>query len=189
MSPDGLPVIHFADAKAFERWLAKNLETDGAWLKISKKDSGVASVSFAEAIDVALCHGWIDGQRRALDEVFFMQRFTPRRARSKWSKINVDKVEALIAAGRMKASGLAQVSAAKQDGRWDAAYASPSKATIPDDLRAALVAAKLLDAFEALSGQNRYAILYRVHEAKRPDTRARRIAKFVEMLARGETIH
>ena len=148
------------------------------------------TVTYAEALDVALCHGWIDGQKRGYDEAYWLQRFTPRGRRSKWSQINRDKAEALIAAGRMRLAGQAQVDAAKADGRWAAAYPGQKSATVPDDLAAALAADPQANAFfETLSGANRYAILYRVNDAKKPGTRAARIAKFVEMCHNHETLH
>jgi uncharacterized protein YdeI (YjbR/CyaY-like superfamily) len=188
---DELPMIAFADADAWEAWLeVEHARADGAWLKIAKRGAGVATVTHAEALDVAICFGWIDGTRRALDETYFLQRFTPRRRGSRWSQINTEKAQALIAAGRMRPAGLAEVQAAKADGRWDAAYAGQRTATVPDDLQAALDANPAAAAFFAtLTSQNRYAILYRVQDAKRPATRARRIAQFVAMLARGETLH
>lgn len=187
----GLPIISFATAEAFADWLAAQPPgASGLWLKLAKKSSGVASLAKAEAIDAALCHGWIDGQINGYDEAWWLVRFTPRKARSKWSKINTGHVARLIEAGRMRPAGLAQVEAAKADGRWEAAYASQGTATVPADLQAALDANKKAKAFfEQLKGANRYAILYRVHEPKLPATRARRIANFVAMLARGETIH
>jgi uncharacterized protein YdeI (YjbR/CyaY-like superfamily) len=189
--PDELPIRPFADAAAWEAWLeAAHATAPGLWLKIAKKDSGIASVTHAEALDTALCFGWIDGQRRSCDAHWFLQRFTPRRRRSRWSKINTEKVAALTAAGRMRPAGLAEVEAARADGRWEAAYEGQRVATAPDDLQAALDANPEAAAFFAtLRGANRYAILYRVREAKRPETRARRIAQYVEMLARGETLH
>ena len=191
MPPDDLPVLPFASQTAWERWLeANHADSPGLWLKIAKKATGIATVTYAEAVEVALCFGWIDGQRGRLDDEWYIQRFTPRRARSRWSQINRDKAERLIGEGRMRPAGLSEVERAKADGRWAAAYASPSKIEVPDDLRQALdanPAAK--DFFATLSGNNRYAVLYRVHDAKRPETRARRIEKFVAMLARGETLY
>ena len=148
-------------------------------------------MSYAEAVELALMYGWIDGQVKRSEEAgFYLQRFTPRRARSKWSQINRDKALALIESGRMRPAGLAEVERARADGRWDAAYAPPSRMEVPDDLRRALDATPAAAAaFAGLSGQNRYAILFQVHDAKRPETRARRIQRFVEMLARGETPH
>ncbi len=189
---DGLPILGFFDAGAFGRWLATHhAESAGLWLKIPKKESGTGGPSYAEALDEALRFGWIDGQKAALDASFYLQRFTPRRARSKWSKINRSKAEALIAAGRMEPAGQAQVDAARADGRWEAAYDSHRTAEIPADLAAALDAApgNARAFFDGLSSANRYAILYRVQTAKRPETRARRIATCVEMCVRGETFH
>jgi uncharacterized protein YdeI (YjbR/CyaY-like superfamily) len=186
-----LPTLAFPSQADFERWLDEHhAESDGIWLKLAKKGSGIASVVYSEAVGVALCHGWIDGQVKALDADWYLQRFTPRRARSRWSQINRDKVAALTAAGRMRPAGLAEVQRAKADGRWDAAYAGPASIGVPDDLQAALDANDAARAFFAtLTGSNRYAILYRIHDAKRPETRARRIERFVAMLAEGQTLH
>jgi uncharacterized protein YdeI (YjbR/CyaY-like superfamily) len=186
-----LPTIGFASAGAWHTWLDENHATsDGLWMKIAKKGVTEASVTYPEAVEVALCFGWIDGQSGRIDDEFWRQRFTPRRARSKWSAINRDRVTRLIAEGRMQPAGLAQIDAAKADGRWDAAYAPPSTATVPDDLAAALDANPTANAFFAtLSASNRYAIIYRVNDAKRTDTRARRIATFVQMLSEGRTLH
>jgi len=180
-----LPVVPFGSAAAWEAWLEEHhAASEGLWLKISKKDSGIESVSYAEALDVALCYGWIDGQKGRFDEKFWLQRFTPRRPRSKWSKVNREKVAGLIEAGRMKPAGLREVEKAKSDGRWEAAYEPQSRATVPDDLRRALDENREASAFfETLDGANRYAILYRIADAKRPETRARRIEKYVAMLA------
>ena len=188
---DGLPVMPFASREEFEAWLGEHhADSRGVWIKFAKKGSGVPTVVYAEAVEVSLCHGWIDGQAASIDDSWYAQRFTPRGTRSKWSKINVDKATALIEAGAMKPAGLAEVERAKADGRWDAAYDSPRNATVPDDLQAALDANPAArDFFATLSGSNRYAILYRIQDAKRPETRARRIDKFVAMLARGETVH
>ena len=188
---DELPILPFADAAAFEAWLdAEHARAPGLLLQIAKKDSGIATVTYAEAVEAALCFGWIDGQKRGFDERFFLQRFTPRRRDSRWSKVNREKATALIAAGRMRPAGLAQVEAAKANGRWDAAYDGAGTATVPADLQAALDANAAAAAFFAtLKGANRYAILYRVQDAKRPETRARRIETYVAMLARGETLH
>jgi uncharacterized protein YdeI (YjbR/CyaY-like superfamily) len=189
-APD-LPVLAFASADAWEAWLAAEHETArGVWIKLAKKGSGVASVTYAEAVEAALRYGWIDGQARRLDDRFYVQRFTPRTRRSRWSMINREKAEALIAAGRMAPAGLREVERARADGRWDAAYASPSAATVPDDLQRALDGDPAAAAFFArLDAQNRYAILHRIGEAKRPDTRARRIEKFVAMLRDERTIY
>lgn len=187
----GLPVLGFADVAALEAWLAAQpADSPGFWLKLAKKGSGTASVSKAEAIDAALSHGWIDGQLGRWDERAFIVRFTPRRPRSKWSEVNRERAEQLVAEGRMRPAGLAQIEAAKADGRWDAAYAPASRAEVPPDLAAALAERPEAAAFFAtLTGANRYAILYRTADAKKPETRAKRIAGFVEMLARGETLH
>jgi uncharacterized protein YdeI (YjbR/CyaY-like superfamily) len=187
----GLPVLPFASPETFREWLQEHHATSkGIWLKIAKKGSGTTSVTYPEALEEALCHGWIDGQKGALDEVFFLQRFTPRGPRSKWSKINVEKAEALIKARRMRAAGLAEVEKAKADGRWEAAYDPQSQATVPEDLQEALDKNPKAAAFFAtLTGANRYAVLYRIHEAKKPETRAKRIEKFVAMLERHETVH
>ena len=186
--PGEQPLLEFGSQAAFEHWLAReHARSDGIWLKIAKKSSGIETVTYEEAVEAALCYGWIDGQMKRLDDAYYIQRFTPRRSRSKWSKINVKKAEALIATGRMKAAGLAEVERAKADGRWAAAYDSPSTATVPDDLAAALGSRPRAHAlFERLTSSQRYSILYQVQDAKRPETRARRIARFVEMLDRGE---
>jgi uncharacterized protein YdeI (YjbR/CyaY-like superfamily) len=187
----GLPILAFASPAKWEEWLEEHHRTSkGLWLKIAKKGSGETTVTYAEALEVALCHGWIDGQKGALDAAFFIQRFTPRGPRSKWSKINVDKVEALAKAKRMRPSGLAEVEKAKADGRWEAAYEGQRTITVPDDLQKELDANPKAAAFFAtLSSVNRYAILYRIQDAKKPETRARRIEKFIGMLERGETVH
>jgi uncharacterized protein YdeI (YjbR/CyaY-like superfamily) len=188
--PAELPMLPFADAAAWEAWLEREHATaEGVWLKFARKGSGIASVTYDEALDVALCFGWIDGTRRAHDDAWFVQRFTPRRRASRWSKRNTDKVEALLAAGRMRPAGLAEVEAAKADGRWDAAYPGRAGMEVPDDLRAALDAnPAAAAAFEQLDGTNRFAILYRLHDAKRPETRARRLAQYVALLERGEKL-
>ncbi len=186
--PSDVPVVAFASREDWDAWLAEgHASSNGVWLKIAKKASGIESVKHPEALEIALCYGWIDGQRRKLDDLHFLQRFTPRRRRSKWSKINRGKAEELIAAGRMQPAGLREIEAAKADGRWEAAYDSPSAVTVPEDLLHALErdgAAR--EFFETLDRTNRYAILYQIHDAKRPETRARRIEKFVAMLERGE---
>ena len=185
----GLPVLSFASAADWESWLVAG-EGAGAWLRIAKRDSGLTSVSYDEALEVALCHGWIDGQKAGGDALTWLQRFTPRRRGSRWSQRNTTIAERLIAEGRMAPAGLAEVEAARADGRWDRAYAGAATITVPDDLRAALDASPAASAaFGALDGANRYAILYRVHDAKRAETRARRIAGLVAMLARGELLH
>lgn len=184
-------LLTFASADAWASWLAEeHASSDGIWLKIAKKGAGVASVTYAEALDVALCYGWIDGQKGRAEEGFWLQRFTPRRARSKWSEVNRAKVTALMEAGRMHPAGLREVERAKSDGRWDAAYAPQSTATVPDDLAAALAADDgAREFFATLNSANRYAVLFRIQDAKRPETRARRITQFVEMLARHEKLH
>ncbi|MEN2386995.1 YdeI/OmpD-associated family protein [Comamonas sp. A7-5] len=181
----------FKSAKVFEAWLKKNHATsEGLWLKIAKRGSNEPSVTYPEAVEIALCWGWIDGQKKSLDDQHYLQRFTPRRARSVWSRINVNKVQALIEAGRMQAPGQAQIEAAKADGRWARAYDGARTSTVPEDLQAALNAEPAAKAFFAsINASNRYAILWRIQTAARAETRARRIAQLVEMLARGETIH
>ena len=187
---DGLPTIFFSSVADWEDWLEADHRGPGVWIKVAKKASGIESVTTAEALDVALCFGWIDSRREALDEQYFLQRYTPRQPRGRWSRINREKVERLTAEGRMRASGLAEVDRAKADGRWDAAYDGQRTATVPDDLRRELEARPTAKAFfETLNSQNRYAILYRLDDAKRPETRARRLAKFVAMLEAGETIY
>ena len=181
----------FASRDAWAAWLAAEHEqSDGVWLQIAKKASGIDSVSYAEALEVALCYGWIDGQKRSFDDDHWLQRFTPRRARSKWSKINREKATELIDCGAMRPAGLRAVERAKADGRWEAAYEAQSAATVPDDLRQALAAEPAARSFFAtLDSRNRYAILYRVEDAKKPETRARRLEQFVAMLERGETLY
>jgi uncharacterized protein YdeI (YjbR/CyaY-like superfamily) len=188
---DEAPILELRTKAAWAKWLAKHdADEAGAWLKFAKKNSGVTTVTYAEALEVALCHGWIDSQVKSLDEQCYLQRFTPRRKRSKWSKINREAATKLIETGAMKPAGLRQIELAQADGRWDAAYAGQATATIPADLEQALAENKpARDFFAKLSSQNRYAILFRLDDAKRPETRARRLAKFVEMLARGETLH
>ena len=185
------PPVLFKNAKAFDAWLKKHhASADGLWLKIARQGAGEASVTYAEAVEVALCWGWIDGQKKALDDQHFLQRFTPRRARSIWSRINVDKATALIQAGRMQAPGLAQVEAAKADGRWEKAYEGARRSEVPEDLQAALDGEPKAQAFFAtVNAANRYAVLWRVQTAVKAETRAKRIAQLVAMLARGETIH
>ncbi|MDX6722237.1 MAG: hypothetical protein QOD73_641 [Solirubrobacteraceae bacterium] len=188
---DGLPIVSFLSPDEWEEWLEDEHATSrGVWLKIARKGTGRLSVSYDEALDVALAYGWIDGQKGRYDDEHWVQRFTPRTPRSRWSKINCARAGALIAAGRMRPAGLAEVERAKADGRWEAAYDGQSTATVPEDLQRALDASPAArDFFATLSGANRYAILYRVQDAKRPETRARRIAQFVEMLAERRTLH
>jgi uncharacterized protein YdeI (YjbR/CyaY-like superfamily) len=187
-----LPELIVGDAVAWRRWLAEHHEQPtGVWLILAKKGTTEpTSLSYDEALDEALCHGWIDGQVKRRDERTYKQRFTPRRARSTWSKRNVGIVDRLLSDGRMHPAGLAAVDEAKADGRWQIAYSGQATIEVPDDLTAALDADPPARAmFEILTSQNRYAILYRIDAAKRPATRARRIAQYVEMLARGETLH
>jgi uncharacterized protein YdeI (YjbR/CyaY-like superfamily) len=186
-----LEIVAFASAEAFEAWLGENhAVSPGIWLKLRKKSPGVVTLDYARALDVALCYGWIDGQKAAFDDQWWLQRFTPRTARSKWSKVNRDKAAALIEQGRMRPAGQAEVDRAMADGRWEAAYDGSKAATVPDDLAAALAAdPAAAEFFATLDRQNRYAILYRVQDAKRPETRARRIETYVAMLARGEKLH
>jgi uncharacterized protein YdeI (YjbR/CyaY-like superfamily) len=185
------PVLSFASRAEWDAWLAAEHETStGVWLKLARKSSGVASVTYPEAVEVALCYGWIDGQSKSVDEKYWVQRFTPRTARSKWSKRNRAKATELIERGEMKPAGLREVERAKADGRWDAAYDAPSTATVPDDLRRELERNRAArEFFDTLDRRNRYAILHRIQDAKRPETRARRIAKFVEMLSEGEKLY
>lgn len=188
---DDLPLAFFATPAELEAWFEDEHESSaGIQLKIAKKGSGVQSVTYAEALEVALCFGWIDSQKRAFDESFFLQRFTPRRPRGRWSRINRENAEGLIAAGRMRPPGLAQVEAAVSDGRWEAAYEGQRTAEVPPDLQRELEARPAARKFfDALDSANRYAIIYRLDEAKKRETRERRLRKFVAMLERGEKIH
>jgi uncharacterized protein YdeI (YjbR/CyaY-like superfamily) len=187
----GLPVIAFARAADFEAWLeADGASSSGLWVKLAKKGPQASGIDYATALEAALCFGWIDGQKRSYDEGFWLQRFTPRSARSRWSRINRDKADALIGAGRMRPAGRREVDLARADGRWDAAYEGQRSVAVPEDLQAALDADPRAAAFfAALDSANRYAVLYRVHEAKRAETRARRIEQLVAMLHAHETIH
>jgi uncharacterized protein YdeI (YjbR/CyaY-like superfamily) len=189
--PTDLPVLAFPDQAAFEAWLEAQGETaPGVYVKLAKKGAGVPSVTYAEVVESALCFGWIDGRANRLDDSFYLQRMTPRRARSVWSQKNVDAVEGLTLAGRMRPPGLAAVEAARADGRWERAYAGSATITVPDDLADALAAEPAAQKeFEALDGANRYAVLWRVHTANTPATRAKRIANLVQMLAEGRRIH
>ena len=182
--PD-LSIVPFASRDAWETWLeGQHTASEGLWLKIAKKRSGIETVSYDEAVEVALCYGWIDGQARGFDEDHYLTRFTPRRPRSRWSKVNRKKATDLVKRGKMKAAGLQEVERAKADGRWEAAYDAPRTATVPDDLRRELEKnEKARKFFSELDGRNRYAVLYQVQDAKKPETRARRIAKYVAMLA------
>ncbi len=183
--------LTFASQAEWENWLGQNGGTStGAWLRLAKKGAGQRTVTYEQAVESALCHGWIDGQKKAESGQYWLQRFSPRSAKSIWSKINKDKAEALIAAGRMQPSGLSEIDRARKDGRWEAAYTSASNSTVPDDLQAALDAnPKAAKFFATLNSRNRYAILFRIQNAKKPETRARKIAEFIDMLKRGETFH
>ncbi len=185
------PTLLFSSSKEWRKWLEQNHgASSGIWMKISKKGSETPSASYSEALDEALCFGWIDGQKKPLDESFWLQRFVPRKPKGNWSKINIQHAERLIRNGSMHPAGLREVEKAKADGRWDAAYESQSSATVPDDLQAELDRnPRAAEFFGKLSSVNRYAILYRLQTAKRPETRTGRLAKFVEMLSKGETIH
>lgn len=191
MPAEDLPILEFPDMSAWERWLEANHESSaGVWLKIARKGSGAATVTYAEALEEALCCGWIDGQKAPCDETFWLQRFTPRGPRSKWSQVNRRKATELTDQGRMRPAGLAQVAAARQDGRWDAAYASQRTVTVPDDFQHAIDAnPPAKEFFATLKSSERYSFLYRIYDAKRPDTRARRIREYVAMLAEHRTIH
>jgi uncharacterized protein YdeI (YjbR/CyaY-like superfamily) len=181
----------FATAADFERWLREHhAKASCIWVKYAKKKSGIPSINWDQAVDVALCYGWIDGQAKGFDETYSLQRFTPRGPRSRWSKLNRERVARLTKAGRMQRAGLAEVERAKADGRWDAAYDSPATAKVPDDLAKALAkSAKAKKFFDSLNATNRYAILHRLQAAKKPETRARRLEKFVAMLKNGEKLH
>lgn len=186
-----LPIVAFSERDAWARWLEENhASSRGVWLKLAKKGSGIVSVSAPEALEVALCYGWIDGQGASLDDTHWLLRYTPRTPRSKWSQKNREAALRLIESGAMRPAGMAEVRAAQADGRWEAAYASPRNMSVPDDLQAALDGNP--DAgqrFKELDSRNRYAILYRIHDAKRPETRRRRIEKYVAMLLAGESPH
>ena len=190
-APDELEIVLFDGPADFEAWLEENCaESDGIWLQIAKKGAPVPSVTYDEAVELALCFGWIDSQKRGLDETHFLQRFTPRRPRGRWSKINREKAEALHKAGSLRPAGAAEVEAAKADGRWEAAYEGSRTAKVPDDLQAELDANPKAAAFFAdLDSANRYAIIWRLGEAKKPETRTRRLAKFLAMLENGEKLH
>ncbi|MGH9836502.1 MAG: YdeI/OmpD-associated family protein, partial [Blastocatellia bacterium] len=186
-----LPSLFFERQKDWAVWLDKNHATSsGVWLKLARKASGIQSVTYDEALEVALCYGWIDGQRKSHDETSFLQKFTPRGPKSIWSKINTEKAQRLIESGRMKPAGLKAIESAKQDGRWDAAYAPQSKAAVPDDLQVELDRnAKAKAFFATLDSRNRYAILHRIHTAKKAETRAKRIEQFIRMLENKEKIY
>ncbi|HKX73173.1 MAG TPA: YdeI/OmpD-associated family protein [Candidatus Saccharimonadales bacterium] len=186
-----IPVMSFASQQHWQEWLKKNYELQsGIWLKIAKKGTGIASVNHALALDIALCWGWIDGQAKSLDDVYYLQKFTPRRPRSIWSKVNVAKVEGFIADGSMQAPGLAAIEAAKADGRWDAAYESPKNMTMQPDFAEALEQNPKAKAFfETLNKTNRYAVLWRAATPKTPAGRAQRIQTLVAMLEAGKVFH
>ena len=191
MKTTDLPTLPFATKKKWADWLSRQHDKSaGVWLKLAKKDSGIASVTYDEAVEAALCYGWIDGQKKGFDEQYWLQKFTPRGPKSIWSKINTVKAEKLIASGEMKLSGLQAIEAAKQDGRWDAAYESQKNISIPEDFQVALDKNKKAKAFFAtLKSSERYSFLFRIHTAKKPETRAKLIQQFVEMLERNEKIH
>jgi uncharacterized protein YdeI (YjbR/CyaY-like superfamily) len=186
-----VPIRAFKDAKAWESWLAKNQDkANGVWMRLARKNSGTKSITYPEALEIALCYGWIDAQKRGESETAWLQRFMPRAKKSIWSKINTEKALALIASGRMTSAGLDEVVRAKQDGRWEAAYEPASTAKIPADFEAELNKnPRARDFFKTISATNRYAILWRLQTAKKAETRAKRVRSFIEMLEKGETIH
>jgi uncharacterized protein YdeI (YjbR/CyaY-like superfamily) len=188
---DDIPIMPFETQQDWEEWLKENhAEAKGIWLKIAKKEARTSSVSYAEALDSALCYGWIDGQKAAFDDQYWLQKFTPRTAKSIWSKVNCGKAEALIVEGRMQPEGLRQVELAKSDGRWERAYESQSKITTPDDFQRELDKnPKAKDFFDTLDSANRYAFLFRIHAAKKPETRSSKIQKFIEMLNQQQKLH
>ncbi len=185
------PEITFANQEDWEAWLGSNGEVvAGVWLRIAKKSAEQPTLTYAQALEVAICYGWIDGQKQAESEHYWLQRFTPRTPKSTWSKINKAKAEALMSAGKMHPTGLREINRAKRDGRWEAAYSSASTATVPDDLQKALDRnPKAKQFFATLNSRNRYAILFRIQSVKRAETRARKISQFIDMLNRGERIH
>ena len=187
----GINIRLFSTPKSWETWLEKNhAKSSGLWLRLAKKDSGLKSITYFEALDVALCYGWIDSQKKGHDEISWIQRFTPRGPRSIWSKVNRDKVLEFIKSGQMKPAGLKAVENAKQNGQWHAAYDSQSKTSIPEDFERELKKnKKAAEFFATLNSANRYAILFRIHTAKKPETRAKRIDQFIEMLKKGEKLH
>jgi uncharacterized protein YdeI (YjbR/CyaY-like superfamily) len=191
MPTDPLPVMSFESTDAWDAWLAAHhADSPGLWLKIAKKGAAGRTISYSDALDVALCHGWIDGQKGRHDDEYWLQRFTPRKPGSNWSKINTERAAALIASGRMRPAGLREVEQARADGRWEQAYESQSRVTVPEDLARALAANERARAFFAtLDSANRYAILYRIGTAKKPETRAKRIDTFVAMLSEHKKIH
>jgi len=191
MIHDEYPVKSFKTAAAFEEWLNKyHKKADGLWMKIAKASTGIKSIAFPDALDIALCYGWIDGMRRGLDGEYYVQKFTPRRDKSVWSVINKNKVAQLIKEGRMKEAGYDAIEEAKKNGRWDNAYHSPANAQVPDDFQKALDKNKKAKAFFAtLTSQNRFAIIYRVHQAKREETKKKKIEQYIKMLEEGKTIY
>ncbi len=188
---DTLSILPFETQQEWEAWLKENqAESKGVWLKLAKKEARTPSVSYAEALDSALCYGWIDGQKAAFDDEYWLQKFTPRTAKSIWSKANCAKAETLMAQGRMQSAGLQQVELAKADGRWERAYESQSKIAIPDDFQVALDNnPQAQDFFNTLDSANRYAFLFRIHAVKKPETRTAKIQKFIEMLKQHQKLH
>lgn len=186
-----LPTRPFASRKKWSEWLARQYDRSaGVWLKLAKKDSGILSVTYEEALEVALCYGWIDGQKKGFDDKYWLQKFTPRGPKSIWSKINTEKAQRLIERGEMKPAGFNAIEAAKQDGRWEAAYASQKNIAVPEDFQAALDKIKSAkEFFASLRSAERYSFLFRIHNSKKPETRARHIQRFVEMLEKGEKLH
>nr|HET6903291.1 YdeI/OmpD-associated family protein [Ktedonobacteraceae bacterium] len=188
---DSLPIVACETQQDWEKWLTEHhTNAEGVWLKLAKKGTGIPSINYAEALDIALCYGWIDGQKASFDDTYWLQKFTPRRSKSIWSKVNCDKAMALIAEGRMQPAGIRQVELAKADGRWDVAYESQGKITIPPDFQSELDKnQQAKDFFSTLDSANRYAILFRIQTAKKPATRSARITRFIEMLANSQKIH
>jgi uncharacterized protein YdeI (YjbR/CyaY-like superfamily) len=188
---ENLPIMSFETQQNWEAWLKEHhADSKGLWLKIAKKDTGIPSVSYAEALESALCYGWIDGQKASFDDTYWLQKFTPRGPKSMWSQVNCDKVTVLMASGRMQPAGIRQVELARADGRWEAAYEPQSKITIPEDFQRELDNnQEAKEFFSTLNSVNRYAILFRIQTAKKPETRSARIQKFIEMLAKNEKIH
>jgi uncharacterized protein YdeI (YjbR/CyaY-like superfamily) len=184
------PVVPFASQADWKAWLQQHVASDGVWVKMAKKVSGISSITYAQALEEALCFGWIDGQSKTIDATWYMQKFTPRRSKSTWSKVNVEKVNELAAAGRMQPGGLAAVQAAKADGRWERAYDSPTTITMPSDFKDALSRhSGAMEFYESLNKTNKFAFLYRIQAAKKPETRRARIEKFTLMLGKGEKFY
>ena len=188
---DNLPIMSFETQQDWEAWLKDHhTDTKGLWLKIAKKETGRSSLSYSEALESAICYGWIDGQKASFDEQYWLQKFTPRGPKSIWSKVNCDKATELLAEGRMQQAGIRQVELAKADGRWESAYESQSKVTVPTDFQSELDKnQKAKDFFSTLDSRNRYAILFRIQTAKKPENRSARIQKFIEMLSKNQRIH